>query len=492
VGILPASATAQQWNYDNSGNWQSTTKTIAGNTTTETRNHSVSDQITSIAGNAAIHDAKGNLTEYEINTKQYNVDYDLENRITKVDVNNSDVEYRYDALGRQIIRKEGSTETALLWWRNSECAEYEHGAGQATVQNDIMSHPIALNSVIARAVEGSKFYLEFYHKNYLDHVYAVSDDNGNLTEHCRYTAFGEVTIYNGTGTIQTSTQINNSILWNTRRLDQVSNYYLYKYRHYDPALSRWPSRDPIEERGGVNLYGFINNQPTHSWDYLGLDNYVLLYDTADPMFKNWVDAVKKKIENGDNTYFDDDVNYDPDEDTIQCIPMGEKTIETLLKIEDIRYFASFGHGSSGKIWWSYPDGKGGNSTIATGIPGFRLNDIDTPTFTLEALTKLKYTKVTTIEFYHCYTAKWLGCKKDGELDYPDDESTSPKDPDDCECKESIISHVKVKLDERNKKELEPFTYRLYGSPTGISNGYPGFRGWPRTNGSHKKTGTGGP
>jgi RHS repeat-associated protein len=247
VVVSPASATAQQWNYDNSGNWQSTTvaSTSPSISPSNTRNHSVSDQITSIAGNAAIHDEKGNLTVYEINTNQYNVNYDLENRITKVDVNNSDVEYRYDAFGRQIIRNEGSTETALLWWGNSECAEYEHSAGQATIQNDIMSHPIALNSEISRAFDGSKFDLEFYHKNYLDHIYAVSDDSGNLTEHYRYTAFGEVTIYNGSGTIQNSSQINNSILWNTRRLDPVSNYYLYKYRHYDPALGRWPSRDPM-------------------------------------------------------------------------------------------------------------------------------------------------------------------------------------------------------------------------------------------------------
>jgi RHS repeat-associated protein len=133
-----------------------------------------------------------------------------------------------------------------------------------------MSHPSRLNSVIARAVDGSKFDLEWYHKNYLDHVYAVSDDSGNLDEHYRYTAFGEVTIYNGSGTIKASTQINNQIMWNTRRLDVVTGYYLYKYRHYDPQLGRWPSRDPIEEDGGVNLYTFVGNSPINNWDKLGL------------------------------------------------------------------------------------------------------------------------------------------------------------------------------------------------------------------------------
>ena len=34
--------------------------------------------------------------------------------------------------------------------------------------------------------------------------------------------------------------------------------------------SIWPSRDPIEERGGINLYGFVGNDPVGKWDRLGL------------------------------------------------------------------------------------------------------------------------------------------------------------------------------------------------------------------------------
>lgn len=45
----------------------------------------------------------------------------------------------------------------------------------------------------------------------------------------------------------------------------------YGYRYYDPVTGRWPSRDPIEERGGVNLYGFIGNNPFSSIDILGLN-----------------------------------------------------------------------------------------------------------------------------------------------------------------------------------------------------------------------------
>ncbi|MFC7339623.1 RHS repeat-associated core domain-containing protein [Haloferula chungangensis] len=44
----------------------------------------------------------------------------------------------------------------------------------------------------------------------------------------------------------------------------------YGFRYYDPVTGRWPSRDPIEEHGGVNLYGFVGNDGVNRWDYLGL------------------------------------------------------------------------------------------------------------------------------------------------------------------------------------------------------------------------------
>jgi hypothetical protein len=45
----------------------------------------------------------------------------------------------------------------------------------------------------------------------------------------------------------------------------------YGYRFYDPVAGRWPSRDPIEEEGGVNMYGMISNALTGAVDSLGLE-----------------------------------------------------------------------------------------------------------------------------------------------------------------------------------------------------------------------------
>jgi hypothetical protein len=44
--------------------------------------------------------------------------------------------------------------------------------------------------------------------------------------------------------------------------------------HYDPNIGRWISRDPILEKGGVNLYGFVGNNSLNATDYLGQQSLV--------------------------------------------------------------------------------------------------------------------------------------------------------------------------------------------------------------------------
>ena len=46
--------------------------------------------------------------------------------------------------------------------------------------------------------------------------------------------------------------------------------HYYGYRYYEPGTGRWPSRDPIGEEGGVNLYGFVDNHALSEHDFLGL------------------------------------------------------------------------------------------------------------------------------------------------------------------------------------------------------------------------------
>jgi len=52
-------------------------------------------------------------------------------------------------------------------------------------------------------------------------------------------------------------------------LSNSASLVYYGYRFYDPNSGRWPSRDPIEERGGMNLYGFVRNSGVNWVDVLG-------------------------------------------------------------------------------------------------------------------------------------------------------------------------------------------------------------------------------
>ena len=46
----------------------------------------------------------------------------------------------------------------------------------------------------------------------------------------------------------------------------------YRVRRYEIASGRaeWQSRDPIGEKGGINLYGYVGNSPVNRTDPLGL------------------------------------------------------------------------------------------------------------------------------------------------------------------------------------------------------------------------------
>jgi RHS repeat-associated protein len=58
--------------------------------------------------------------------------------------------------------------------------------------------------------------------------------------------------------------------FSTKYTDTETGLCYYGLRYYNPSTGRWPSRDPIEEQGGVNLYGFVENSPLSEVDSIGL------------------------------------------------------------------------------------------------------------------------------------------------------------------------------------------------------------------------------
>jgi RHS repeat-associated protein len=62
----------------------------------------------------------------------------------------------------------------------------------------------------------------------------------------------------------------NPIRFSSKYTDDESDFLYYGHRYYNPSTGRWPSRDPIGEKGGRNLYGFVANDPMGRFDKLGL------------------------------------------------------------------------------------------------------------------------------------------------------------------------------------------------------------------------------
>ena len=57
--------------------------------------------------------------------------------------------------------------------------------------------------------------------------------------------------------------------FSTKYYDPELSLYYYGYRFYDSDMHRWLNRDPMDEKGGENLYAFCKNSPYNLFDILG-------------------------------------------------------------------------------------------------------------------------------------------------------------------------------------------------------------------------------
>ncbi len=62
----------------------------------------------------------------------------------------------------------------------------------------------------------------------------------------------------------------NPFRFSTKWFDAETGFGYWGERYYWPELGRWINRDPIEEAGGVNLYGYVINTPVNATDSVGL------------------------------------------------------------------------------------------------------------------------------------------------------------------------------------------------------------------------------
>jgi len=111
-------------------------------------------------------------------------------------------------------------------------------------------------------IGGTNYY---YTRDHLGSIREVTGTNEVVQARYDYDPYGQQTLVSGTLTVDFG--------YTGLYIHQPSGLLFASYRPYIPPLGRWASRDPLAERGGINLYGYVLNDPVNYVDPLGLVNW---------------------------------------------------------------------------------------------------------------------------------------------------------------------------------------------------------------------------
>ena len=198
--------------------------------------------------------------------------WDAENRLVQVraaDDTTVITTTLYDAQFRRIATAAGGTTTLYLYDGFNCIAEY---AGSTLSKTRLWGLDLSGTMQGAGGVGGLLCESQISNSQ-ITNYYPTYDGNGNISEylaadgsvsaHFEYDPFGNTVV-------NTDTTNKFAYRFSTKPRDLTTGLYYYGYRWYDPATGRWPSRDPIEEDGGINLYEFIDSSPLNFVDAFGL------------------------------------------------------------------------------------------------------------------------------------------------------------------------------------------------------------------------------
>jgi RHS repeat-associated protein len=152
----------------------------------------------------------------------------------------------------------------------------------------------------------------YYTRDHLGSIREVIADDGLTVEsQYDYGVWGEVERIAGTG-------IESVFRYTGHYYHVPSELHLTWFRAYDAEFGRWLSRDPIGIAGGINLYGYVLNNPVLFWDPLGL---ILEFRIGPP---------------GEDRDYRDlrGPNYQPGPEDFSSRPLRDSLIQTGLKAQD--------------------------------------------------------------------------------------------------------------------------------------------------------------
>jgi RHS repeat-associated protein len=267
--------------YDLAGNREQVVD--SGVTTNYTPN--AVNAYTAISGSAnPTYDPNGNLLTGPIAAALASLTYDRENRLTTSNLGGSVNSYTYDALGRistLTYSLNGVSTTEVYTWTGWTLLYRELIQNAVVVEKFRYTWGLDVSGTLegAGGVGGllaiernvNNHYswdIRYPHYDANGNIMALSNSSGQISARYRNDAFGKTIL---------STDVDGSG-WNTKNIHGFSTkptlgnhkLHYYGYRWYDSSNGRWINRDPIEEEGGLNLYGFVGNNGLDKWDLLGL------------------------------------------------------------------------------------------------------------------------------------------------------------------------------------------------------------------------------
>lgn len=189
------------------------------------------------------------------------------------------IDYRYDYLGRRVRK------TVQTWngsaYVTSVDRKFIYDGWNLLTERDATTLSVVANYVwgldLSKTLQdggGVGGLLAVLEPNGTTHLTAY-DGNGNvaalvnkttgaITAAYEYDAFGQT--IRATGAMSAT----NPFRFSTKYTDAETGLLYYGRRYYEPKLGRWLGRDPIEEKGGLHLYGFVGNNGVNRFDVLGM------------------------------------------------------------------------------------------------------------------------------------------------------------------------------------------------------------------------------
>jgi RHS repeat-associated protein len=193
-------------------------------------------------------------------------------RLLSVQDGNTTVTFGYDGLGRRISLSaniSGNVTNEYYLWDGDEIVQKRTGGtGSTNITRNEYSD--GFQTMSGATITGNYFYT----KDHLGSIREVVANNGTTVEgRYSYGPFGETVYTDLSGGNVSPPDFGYDGYF---RPSAYPALYLTKYRAYDPTLTRWLSRDPSGEGGGLNLYGYAYNDPINFTDLLGLSGTLVV------------------------------------------------------------------------------------------------------------------------------------------------------------------------------------------------------------------------